>query len=140
CLVYYPVDHAAALPQNQGAVQNSASSVYAVPTGQPLPRHFLPGLLFFALVLALTGCHKHSARVIPPEPPPPEPAPTVKNHPAPTVGPMLPAPAAHVDPNAPAIWTQVGWASWYGPNYNNKQAANGEIYDQNQMTAAHNTL
>lgn len=36
--------------------------------------------------------------------------------------------------------TEVGLASWYGPPYHNRRAANGEIYDQNAMTAAHRTL
>jgi rare lipoprotein A len=31
-------------------------------------------------------------------------------------------------------------ASWYGPPYHNRQGANGKIYDQNAMTAAHRTL
>ena len=31
-------------------------------------------------------------------------------------------------------------ASWYGPPYHNRQAADGSIYDQNAMTAAHRTL
>ena len=34
----------------------------------------------------------------------------------------------------------MGYASWYGPNYHNKKAANGELYNQYEMTAAHNTL
>ena len=36
--------------------------------------------------------------------------------------------------------TEVGFASWYGPPYANHPGANGEIYDQNAMTAAHRTL
>ena len=31
-------------------------------------------------------------------------------------------------------------ASWYGPPYHHRRAANGEIYDQNALTAAHRTL
>jgi len=49
-------------------------------------------------------------------------------------------PGIHVDPHARAIWSEVGYASWYGPNYNLKRAANGEIYNQDEMTAAHNRL
>ncbi len=33
-----------------------------------------------------------------------------------------------------------GVASWYGPNFHGKKTANGEIYDQNELTAAHKTL
>ena len=35
---------------------------------------------------------------------------------------------------------QVGEASWYGPGFNKKKTANGEIYDQTKLTAAHPTL
>jgi len=35
---------------------------------------------------------------------------------------------------------ETGIASWYGPNFNGKQTANGEIYDMNKLTAAHRTL
>jgi len=31
-------------------------------------------------------------------------------------------------------------ASWYGPPYHNRQGANGKIFNQNAMTAAHRTL
>jgi rare lipoprotein A len=36
--------------------------------------------------------------------------------------------------------TEEGIASWYGPPYHGRHAANGEIYDMNQLTAAHRTL
>ena len=42
--------------------------------------------------------------------------------------------------NNKPIWTEVGYASWYGPPYHNRRGANGEIYDQNAMTAAHKSL
>lgn len=34
----------------------------------------------------------------------------------------------------------TGVASWYGPGFHGKRTANGEIYDQQAMTAAHPTL
>tara|TARA_R110002051_G_scaffold32382_2_gene73039 strand:+ start:112337 stop:113239 length:903 start_codon:yes stop_codon:yes gene_type:complete len=34
----------------------------------------------------------------------------------------------------------VGIASWYGPTFHGRLTANGEIFDQNTMTAAHTTL
>ncbi|MCK5373876.1 MAG: septal ring lytic transglycosylase RlpA family protein [Alphaproteobacteria bacterium] len=43
----------------------------------------------------------------------------------------------------PAIdynYDKTGIASWYGPNFHGKKTANGEIYDQNGLTAAHKTL
>ncbi|WP_338721779.1 septal ring lytic transglycosylase RlpA family protein [Devosia sp. XK-2] len=39
-----------------------------------------------------------------------------------------------------AAYAQCGGASWYGPGFNGKMAASGEIFDQNAMTAAHRTL
>lgn len=33
-----------------------------------------------------------------------------------------------------------GRASWYGPNFHGKITANGEIFDMNELTAAHRTL
>ena len=33
-----------------------------------------------------------------------------------------------------------GTASWYGPGFHGKKTANGEIYDQTKLTAAHKTL
>ena len=35
---------------------------------------------------------------------------------------------------------QVGLASWYGPNFHGRLTANGEIYDQFALTAAHPTM
>ena len=37
-------------------------------------------------------------------------------------------------------YDQTGIASWYGPGFDGKATANGETYDQNALTAAHNTL
>ena len=37
-------------------------------------------------------------------------------------------------------YSETGLASWYGPPYHGRRAANGEIYDMDQMTAAHRTL
>jgi rare lipoprotein A len=38
------------------------------------------------------------------------------------------------------IYSETGKASWYGPPYDRHRGANGQIYDQNAMTAAHRTL
>jgi rare lipoprotein A len=37
-------------------------------------------------------------------------------------------------------YDRVGIASWYGGEFDRKYTANGEIYDMNQLTAAHTTL
>lgn len=36
--------------------------------------------------------------------------------------------------------SQTGIASWYGPGFHGKATASGEIYNQDDMTAAHQTL
>ncbi|HDJ30148.1 MAG TPA: septal ring lytic transglycosylase RlpA family protein [Candidatus Acetothermia bacterium] len=35
---------------------------------------------------------------------------------------------------------EVGIASWYGPGFDGRHTANGEIYDMNGISAAHKTL
>jgi rare lipoprotein A len=47
--------------------------------------------------------------------------------------------AEYVETHKP-IYSEEGVASWYGPPYNKRQGANGRVYDQNAMTAAHRTL
>ena len=37
-------------------------------------------------------------------------------------------------------YTERGLASWYGPGFHGKQAADGSIYSMHEMTAAHRTL
>lgn len=37
-------------------------------------------------------------------------------------------------------YDKVGVASWYGPNFHGRLTANGEIFDQNALSAAHPTL
>ena len=37
-------------------------------------------------------------------------------------------------------YDETGIASWYGADFHNKATANGEIYDMNELTAAHKTL
>jgi len=36
--------------------------------------------------------------------------------------------------------TQEGIASWYGPGFHGKKTTSGEVYDQHDMTAAHQSL
>jgi rare lipoprotein A len=37
-------------------------------------------------------------------------------------------------------YAETGIASWYGPDFHGKYTANGEVFDQNEVTAAHRTL
>ena len=39
-----------------------------------------------------------------------------------------------------AGWEEEGVASWYGTTYHGRPTASGEIYDMDEMTAAHRTL
>lgn len=43
-------------------------------------------------------------------------------------------------PQADYAYSETGIASWYGPGFNGKTTANGEIFDENQITGAHKTL
>ena len=43
-------------------------------------------------------------------------------------------------PKKDMFYNKTGIASWYGPKFNGKLTANGEIYNQNALTAAHKTL
>ncbi|HEV8389999.1 MAG TPA: septal ring lytic transglycosylase RlpA family protein [Dongiaceae bacterium] len=43
-------------------------------------------------------------------------------------------------PKADYSYNETGIASWYGPGFHGKRTANGEVYDENGLTAAHKTL
>jgi rare lipoprotein A len=45
-----------------------------------------------------------------------------------------------VSPKSKPIYVETGLASWYGPPYHNHKGSNGEVYDQNALTAAHRTI
>jgi rare lipoprotein A len=69
-------------------------------------------------------------------------SPPVATNPPPGKSTPRPAPEEEitVPPNAKVLYKEVGWASWYGPGFQNRQAANGEVFDTERMTAAHRTL
>jgi len=37
-------------------------------------------------------------------------------------------------------WSEQGVASWYGPGFDGKRTASGEVYDMEELTAAHKRL
>jgi rare lipoprotein A len=93
------------------------------------------------LTLFATGCHQRTQVAY--QPPPP------------AIGarPSSARSSAHANPSMQAeaqpqgknfhgkpVFTEEGTASWYGVNYNHRNAADGSIYDENGMTAAHRTL
>jgi rare lipoprotein A len=105
------------------------------------------------VLLLLVGCHhkQRSVRVPPPPaaPPPPATQPPAGTPPAatatarPPTGAIAPPSVTQPRATAPRIAlgdTETGLASWYGHPYHGRQAANGEIYDMERMTAAHRTL
>ncbi len=86
-------------------------------------------------ILLLSGCgHKKTAKNIPPPP-------TVTPATAPnTAANAKPAPLPETGKHQKPLYVETGLASWYGPPYHNRKGANGEVYDQNALTAAHRTL
>lgn len=44
------------------------------------------------------------------------------------------------NPAADATYDKIGDASWYGPGFHGHRTADGEIFDQDDLTAAHPTL
>ena len=101
--------------------------------------------LLCAFVVA--GCHKQNTRAYQPAPPdltnekaPQRPASRSPDS-ARTTRPIPPAvPVSPGElPGKPSI-VEVGLASWYGPPYAGRNAADGSVYDQNAMTAANLTL
>jgi rare lipoprotein A len=90
----------------------------------------------------LAGCsHKEKVAYSPPPPPViPETAPTETAPPAvPVPAPAMSADESFVASHEP-IFTQTGVASWYGPPYHNRVGANGMVYNENGISAAHRTL
>jgi rare lipoprotein A len=104
-----------------------------------------------ALVLGLAGC-RHKNKTIPYQPPPPltstarsttaaRPAhPNAAGQATPSASVPATASAPQPVPHGKPVSSEVGLASWYGPPYANRKAADGSVYDQNAMTAAHRTL
>ncbi len=99
-------------------------------------RYLLASVVLCLAVLA--GCgHKKSARVAVPPPPPIEAGGTRTS---PTPPSEKEPPVQEFPADAKPIYVETGIASWYGPPYHGRKAANGEVFDTNRMTAAHRTL
>jgi rare lipoprotein A len=106
------------------------------------------GAVRMAAMLVLTalvsGCH-HQATVAYQPPPPPvvaRLAPAPGNTAKPSAATPMPeqSTAGFDDTSGKPVLTQFGAASWYGPPYHNRTGADGTVFDQNAMTAAHRTL
>jgi rare lipoprotein A len=121
-------------------------------TGEPRQALLaLPRLMLLSAAMALgTGCH-HKTSPVAVAPPPALGAPPPPVSSAPSSAPassatVLPAGVADSPADAefvgshPVIHSEEGLASWYGPPYDKRRGANGEIFDKNALTAAHRTL
>ena len=103
------------------------------------------GLVLGALLLssACAGQRIASAPAAPPTSPPGSPSgpsATRPAAPAPRAAPAAPSKGAQPAGPLSVGYEERGEASWYGNPYHGRRAASGEIYDMNQMTAAHRTL
>ena len=72
---------------------------------------------------------------------PPAPAP-IPSAPAPIPGApsAQPLPGVPAPPVLPPAYSEQGVASWYGLPFHGRKASDGEIFDMNQLVAAHRTL
>ena len=106
-----------------------------------------------AILLGASGCkHKENqARVAQPQALPPEveavPAAPPAAGPAPARIPVTPLPVGGISEDDLAfvaahkpILSEVGYATWYTAPYKGRHAANGQVFDDDAMTAAHRTL
>jgi rare lipoprotein A len=114
----------------------------------------LASAALLAILLGTSGCkHRENTRVAPPQALPPEveqrpasPAATESGS-APAVIPATPLPAGGISEDDLAfvaahrpILSEVGYATWYTAPYKGRRAANGQVFDDDAMTAAHRTL
>lgn len=104
------------------------------------------GMAIGSLLLLLVGGCSHRQPVAYTPPPPPQPT---TSAPAPTSSGPLPEPGKpsaslsaddeYVATHAP-IYSETGMASWYGPPYHNRMGADGTVYNEHHLSAAHRTL
>ena len=108
-------------------------------------------LLSSTAVALIAGCgHKPQVAYTPPPPVLALPPPAATAPAAPPSVPAAAPPVIAADPEASAdgefvethqpLSSETGIASWYGPPYHNRQGANGKIFNQYQISAAHRTL
>jgi rare lipoprotein A len=121
--------------------------------GRRAGRCKLVPMLLAGALLGVAGCHhKQTTQAAPPQELPPQPVyvPPAAQPPSPPASariPPTPAPVGgvteedleYVATHQP-ILTQEGFATWYTAPYKGRRAANGQVFDDNAMTAAHRTL
>lgn len=105
-----------------------------------------------ALLLLVSGCrHRQQVTQLPPQSLPPVYVPPPSYPPAeappPARIPITPAPAGGISEadldfiatHRPFL-TQTGYATWYTAPYPGRRAANGQVFEDDALTAAHRTL
>ncbi len=100
-----------------------------------LARSRSPWFLLVLGALFLAGCGGHRRIVVEAPPPPPSITAPETVSPPPTTR-TVPS----VPPDLKPIFVETGMASWYGAPFHNRRTSSGEIYDMNELTAAHRTL
>jgi rare lipoprotein A len=118
-------------------------------------RGVFPSLLFLAAFTAGCGHHHHVAKTAPQQtaPPPPDQSaqpgqssqlnrpqhpPRIPITPVPPGG-VTDADVDYVNTHRP-ILSEVGLATWYTAPYKGRKAANGQVFSDQALTAAHRTL
>src|SRR5580698_4116711 len=102
-------------------------------------------------LLTLAGCghHQSTARLPAPQAAPPEVQPTYPSPPSVATGriPVTPAPVGGISDEDKEfvlthrpIFSEEGDATWYTAPYKGRKAANGQVFDDDALTAAHRTL
>jgi rare lipoprotein A len=135
------------------------SAYLRVTSSQPDLRSRFAALPALAIILiAASGCRHHKQAQLPPpqalppqQPaysPPPSQSTEAEAAPAPSARiPITPAPPGgvtaedldYIASHRP-ILTQEGLATWYTAPYKGRRSANGQVFDDSAMTAAHRTL
>lgn len=93
-------------------------------------------------MLAVTGCHKKPVQARRTPPPPSVSGSNTGTYAGtrPSTGTLPPAAPTPPDVHGSPAEVETGLASWYGPPYAGRKGADGQVYNQNAMTAAHRTL
>jgi rare lipoprotein A len=96
-----------------------------------------------AFALIAGGCHHQKTTAY--KPPPPPATTTASSRTSRSALPAdstaaIPSPAPVPNSFGKPVSSEIGLASWYGPPYAGRKGADGTVYDQNAMTAAHLTL
>ena len=108
-----------------------------------------------AAFVTVTGCHHRektaqvAAQKLPPaaQPAPAEQPPATASNLPSTRIPITPVPQGGISEEDLAfitthqpILSEIGYATWYSAPYKGRRSANGEVFDDNALTAAHRTL